>query len=244
MASEGLHEPLQLLDEAIIDQHRAKASLCEELEAIGWYDQRVKATSDASLAAVLAHNRDEEKEHAAMILEWLRRHDAVLDGHLRTFLFTAEPITQVEAESAGTAPGPAGAPGTNRSGSLGIGSLNGAEGLTTCTGTWRPSPTRDGRRSIRTPRHGSPPTWRPESWWTLLDHTVGRTPPLPWVGSSRSPHRRRALRQRNGASCLWWSCGPNSRSRAPKWTTRSAEPPTSISPNWTRRRGRSHSRRT
>jgi ferritin-like protein len=127
MASEGLHEPLQLLDEAIIDQHRAKASLCEELEAMDWYDQRVKATSDASLAAVLAHNRDEEKEHAAMILEWLRRHDAVLDGHLRTFLFTSEPITQVEAEIAGTAPGPAGAPGTNRSGSLGIGSLKGAE---------------------------------------------------------------------------------------------------------------------
>src|ERR1035441_5540544 len=105
MASEGLHEPLQLLDEAIIDQHRAKASLCEELEAIDWYGQRVKATSDASLAAVLAHNRDEEKEHAAMILEWLRRHDAVLDGHLRTFLVPSEPTTQLEAEITGAAPG-------------------------------------------------------------------------------------------------------------------------------------------
>ena len=127
MASEGLHEPLQLLDEAIIDQHRARTSLCEEFEAIDWYDQRVKATSDASLAAVLAHNRDEEKQHAAMILEWLRRHDAVLDRHLRTFLFTSEPIAQLEAEIMGAAPGPDEAPATNGSESLGIGSLKRAE---------------------------------------------------------------------------------------------------------------------
>jgi ferritin-like protein len=127
MASEGLHEPLQLLDEATIDHHRATTSLCEEFEAIDWYDQRVKATSDASLAAVLAHNRDEEKEHAAMILEWLRRHDAVLDGHLRTYLFTSEPITRLEAEIMSTAPGPDEAPGANGSGSIGIGSLKGTE---------------------------------------------------------------------------------------------------------------------
>ena len=127
MASEGLHEPLELLDEATIDQHRARTSLCEEFEAIDWYDQRVKATSDASLAAVLAHNRDEEKEHAAMLLEWLRRHDPVLDKHLRTFLFTSEPITRVEAETMGAAPGPDETPGTNGSESLGIGSLKGAE---------------------------------------------------------------------------------------------------------------------
>ncbi len=51
MACEGFHEPTELLDEATIDHHRAMTSLCEELEAIDWYDQRVKATSDASLAA-------------------------------------------------------------------------------------------------------------------------------------------------------------------------------------------------
>ena len=75
MASEGLHEPLELLDEATLDYHRAMTSLCEELEAIDWYDQRVQATSDESLAAILAYNRDDEKEHAAMALEWLRRRD-------------------------------------------------------------------------------------------------------------------------------------------------------------------------
>src|SRR5580698_7692230 len=99
MASEGLHEPLDLLDEATVDHHRATTSLCEELEAIDWYDQRVKATSDANLAAVLAYNRDDEKEHAAMTLEWLRRHDPALDGHLRTYLFTTAPVTEIEAEA-------------------------------------------------------------------------------------------------------------------------------------------------
>ncbi len=70
-------------------------SLCEELEAIDWYDQRVRATSDESLAAVLAYNRDDEKEHAAMALEWLRRRDVALDANLRKFLFTSGPITEI-----------------------------------------------------------------------------------------------------------------------------------------------------
>jgi ferritin-like protein len=125
MASEGLHEPLELLDEPTMDRHRAMTSLCEELEAIDWYDQRVKATSDASLAAVLAHNRDEEKEHAAMILEWLRRRDPALDQNLRTYLFTSGPITELEAGTMGS--GPDEASGPNGPGSLGIGSLKGAE---------------------------------------------------------------------------------------------------------------------
>jgi ferritin-like protein len=115
MASEGLHEPIDALDAATIDRHRAIVSLKEELEAVDWYDQRVTATNDASLAAVLAHNRDEEKEHASMTLEWLRRRDPVLDRHLHTYLFTTEPITEVEAEAAALA-----GPGD---GSLGIGGL-------------------------------------------------------------------------------------------------------------------------
>jgi hypothetical protein len=120
MGSEGLHEPAEQLDEATIDRHRAITSLVEELEAVDWYDQRVQATSDPSLAEILAHNRDEEKEHASMTLEWLRRHDPVLDRHLRTYLFTSEPVTEVEAEA--EAGGDAAA-----SGSLGIGSLKGTD---------------------------------------------------------------------------------------------------------------------
>jgi hypothetical protein len=123
MASEGLHEPAELLDEGTIDHHRAVTSLVEELEAVDWYDQRVKATDDSSLAEVLAHNRDEEKEHASMTLEWLRRRDPMLDRHLRTYLFTSEPMTEVEAAAeAGGQPA-----GVEGSGSLGIGSLKGRE---------------------------------------------------------------------------------------------------------------------
>ncbi len=99
MASEGYHEPVDWLTPDVIERHRAIVSLREELEAVDWYDQRVAATSDASLAAVLAHNRDEEKEHAAMALEWLRRHDAKWDAVLRTYLFTDEPITEIEEAS-------------------------------------------------------------------------------------------------------------------------------------------------
>jgi ferritin-like protein len=122
MASEGLHEPADLLNEATIDRHRAFTSLIEELQAVDWYDQRVTATKDSSLADILAHNRDEEKEHASMTLEWLRRRDAVLDRHLRTYLFTTEPVTEVEAEA--MAEGDA---AIVASGSLGIGSLRGSE---------------------------------------------------------------------------------------------------------------------
>ena len=121
MASEGLHEPAELLNEETIDRHRAFTSLIEELEAVDWYDQRVTATKDSSLADVLAHNRDEEKEHASMTLEWLRRRDPVLDAHLRTYLFTTEPVTDVEKEAESDAG--AAAP----RGSLGIGSLKGSE---------------------------------------------------------------------------------------------------------------------
>jgi ferritin-like protein len=82
----------------VVDRHRAIVSMMEELEAVDWYDQRVNATSDATLAAVLGHNRDEEKEHFSMTLEWLRRRDPKLDEHLRTYLFTdGQDILAVEA---------------------------------------------------------------------------------------------------------------------------------------------------
>ena len=124
MSSEGLHEPASALDDATIERHRAIVSVMEELEAIDWYDQRVTASGDPSLSAVLAHNRDEEKEHASMTLEWLRRRDPVLDRHLRTYLFTSGSITEEEvAAEGGSTPGPEVARGS----SLGIGSLRGTE---------------------------------------------------------------------------------------------------------------------
>jgi hypothetical protein len=131
MSSEGYHEPIELLSASLMDRHRAIASLMEELEAVDWYDQRVEATDDAELAEILAHNRDEEKEHAAMLLEWLRRHDPRLDEQLRTYLFTEGPITEVEEGAMGRD----GADGADEGGdatgsgdgSLGTGSLRGEE---------------------------------------------------------------------------------------------------------------------
>ncbi len=124
MGSEGLHEPLEMLNEATLDYHRAMTSLCEEFEAVDWYNQRVTATNDASLAAVLAHNRDEEKEHAIMLLEWLRRHDAVIDKNLRTYLFTTLPITDVEKQAMGA---DGASSSVSSTGSLGLGSLRGLD---------------------------------------------------------------------------------------------------------------------
>jgi hypothetical protein len=92
MANEGYHEPVEELDDETRDMHRAIVSLMEELEAIDWYNQRVGACRDRELAAILAHNRDEEKEHAAMVLEWIRRKDPSFDKELKDYLFTEAPI--------------------------------------------------------------------------------------------------------------------------------------------------------
>jgi uncharacterized protein len=87
MANEGYHEPIEELSDATRDMHRAITSLMEELEAVDWYNQRVDATKDSDLKRILEHNRDEEKEHAAMVLEWIRRRDPVMDKELRDSLF-------------------------------------------------------------------------------------------------------------------------------------------------------------
>ena len=92
MANEGYHEPVGELSDETRDMHRAIISLMEELEAVDWYNQRVDACKDKELAAVLAHNRDEEKEHAAMVLEWIRRRDSRFDKELKDYLFTTEEI--------------------------------------------------------------------------------------------------------------------------------------------------------
>ncbi len=87
-----------------LEIHRALASLQEELEAIDYYHQRVDVSADASLKAVLAHNRDDEMEHATMLLEWLRR--AIPEFHLQMnkFLFTTGDLVGL---AKGAAPPPA-----------------------------------------------------------------------------------------------------------------------------------------
>ena len=88
MANEGYHEPTSELNDTTRDMHRAIISLMEELEAIDWYNQRVDVCKDEELKAILEHNRDEEKEHAAMVLEWIKRNDDVLNKEMRDYLFS------------------------------------------------------------------------------------------------------------------------------------------------------------
>lgn len=109
--------------------HRAIVSLMEELEAIDWYQQRVDATDDEELKAVIGHNRDEEVEHAMMNLEWIRRNHPTFAEAAKIYLFSEGPITKVEeamkaAETNTPAASNAGSSGpTGPDGSLGIGSL-------------------------------------------------------------------------------------------------------------------------
>ena len=129
-ASDTLHE--ENLPDEVVDRHRAIVSIMEELEAVDWYDQRVNANGDAELAEILGHNRDEEKEHAAMTLEWLRRRDPALDRMLRTYLFTEGSILEIEDAAEGG--GESGAQPPTGDGSLGIGSLRATAARSTTLG--------------------------------------------------------------------------------------------------------------
>jgi len=121
--SAGYHESLDKLRAETLDNHRALTSMQEELEAADWYDQRVDAATDQDLKDILAHKRDEEKEHFAMLLEWYRRRDAKMDEHLKEYLFSTGSLISREKASSGG--GSADASGGG--GSLGIGSLKGGQ---------------------------------------------------------------------------------------------------------------------
>jgi ferritin-like protein len=128
MASDTYHEPLNLISEKTKDLHRAITSLMEELEAIDWYQQRAEATQDPTLRAVLEHNRNEETEHAMMVLEWIRRNNPIFDVNVHTYLMQEGPITEIEKikkdGSNGPTSGSTSSSGSSSSGeSLGVGSL-------------------------------------------------------------------------------------------------------------------------
>ena len=91
MSSTHQETPNELSDE-VREMHRAIVSLTEELEAVDWYNQRADVCDDPELKAILLHNRDEEKEHAAMLLEWIRRKDPAFSKEMKDYLFTDKPI--------------------------------------------------------------------------------------------------------------------------------------------------------
>jgi ferritin-like protein len=101
MSSEGLHVPREALSRETLELHYAITSLMEELEAIDWYRQRADDTKDPELKAVLLHNAREETEHAAMVLEWIRRNDVTFDKELREYLFQKGSIVGREEELEG-----------------------------------------------------------------------------------------------------------------------------------------------
>jgi len=111
------HEPTGELTSEVRDLHRAISSLMEELEAVDWYNQRAVVTDDAELEAIVVHNRNEELEHAAMALEWLRRRMPRLDEMLRKYLFTSGPVTRPESPPE---PHSIGATAFERGGDLGL----------------------------------------------------------------------------------------------------------------------------
>ncbi len=107
------HEPSGELSDDTRDNTRALISLKEEIEAIDWYNQRLDASKSEQLKALLAHNRDEEMEHASMLLEYLRRNMPGWDENLRKYLFSEGDITHLEKSEKEK----------NNSGDLGLGKI-------------------------------------------------------------------------------------------------------------------------
>lgn len=101
MSSETLHAPRERLSADTIRMHHAIVSLMEELEASDWYRQRADDCDDESLKAILLHNMKEEFEHAAMLIEWLRRNNPVFAKELKEYLFTEKDLMKVEESSDG-----------------------------------------------------------------------------------------------------------------------------------------------
>lgn len=126
MSHEGLHEHEEKLAPETVDAHRAILSLMEEFEAVDWYHQRADACNDAELRGILLHNMHEEMEHAAMILEWLRRRTPRLDEILKTYLFSEGDITRLEEKITGKAAGESPAPGAAAAPRLTVGNMKGA----------------------------------------------------------------------------------------------------------------------
>jgi hypothetical protein len=93
MGQTTVAEPLNELSYETREMHRAISSLIEELEAVDLYQQRFDACKDDDLKQILAHNRDEEKEHAAMLIEWIRRRDPAFNKELKDWVFTEKPLS-------------------------------------------------------------------------------------------------------------------------------------------------------
>jgi hypothetical protein len=134
MGFDQYHEPPEELPEQTRTFARLCASLTEEAEAIGWYEQRIAIEQDTEARAVMMDAVGEEYKHFSMDLEFLLRRTPKWREIAHGVLFQSGDIVEhgeaaeaaaddEDSSGAADAPAPAGAQG-----SLGIGSLRG-EGL-------------------------------------------------------------------------------------------------------------------
>ncbi|MGC8584587.1 MAG: ferritin [Thermoplasmata archaeon] len=89
------YERIEDIDSKTADLTRARQSLVEELEAMMFYDERASATGDQILREIMIHNRDDEKEHAVLLIEYLRRNDPEFDKELREILFSSKEFRDI-----------------------------------------------------------------------------------------------------------------------------------------------------
>ena len=127
MGFDQYHEPPDELPAATRTFARLCASLTEEAEAIGWYEQRLAVESDPEAVAIMHDAQGEEFKHFAMDLEFLLRRTPRWREIARGVLFQAGDIVEhgEEAEAETGAVGTL-AERSDPAGSLEIGSLRGA----------------------------------------------------------------------------------------------------------------------
>jgi hypothetical protein len=92
MPTEQYHEPPGELSQKTRTFARMVASLIEEAEAIGWYEQRISLESDDSARAIMENAQKEEFKHFGMDLEWLLRAKPDWRTELKEILFTGGDI--------------------------------------------------------------------------------------------------------------------------------------------------------
>ena len=126
MGFDQYHEPPEELPAATRTFARLCASLTEEAEAIGWYEQRIAVESDPEAAAVMRDAVGEEYKHFSMDLEFLLRRTPRWREIAQGVLFQPGDIVEHGEEAEAGSEGGSGAAGAAEDGSLGIGSLRGA----------------------------------------------------------------------------------------------------------------------
>jgi hypothetical protein len=122
MGFDQYHEPPGELSAETRTFARMATSLIEEVEAIGWYQQRISVEPDAQARAIMADAQKEEFKHFSMDLEFLLRRTPLWREIAQKTLFTEGDIVALGGEAEETA-GDEDGPDETEPGSLGIGSL-------------------------------------------------------------------------------------------------------------------------